>query len=64
MRQKLGDLWLDSIAEPLLLVPSVLMPLPNAPDRNLLINHRHPDTPRIKIVRIVPFELDPRLFLP
>ena len=62
--QRLGDQWLDSIAEPLLIVPSVIMPLPNAPDRNVLINHRHPDTPRIKIVRVVSFELDPRLFLP
>ncbi len=62
--QKLGDLWLDSIAEPLLLVPSVIMPLPNSADRNVLINHRHPDAPRVKIVRVVSFDLDPRLFLP
>ncbi|MHB8816294.1 MAG: RES family NAD+ phosphorylase [Steroidobacteraceae bacterium] len=62
--QQLGDRWLDSIAEPLLIVPSVIMPLSNAPDRNVLINPRHPDVPRIKIVRIVSLELDPRLFRP
>lgn len=62
--QRLGDQWLDSMAEALLIVPSVIMPLPNAPDRNVLINHRHPDASRIKIARVVSFELDPRLFQP
>jgi RES domain-containing protein len=62
--QRLGDRWLDSMAEALLIVPSVIMPLANAPDRNVLINHRHPDAPRIRIVAVVSFELDPRLFQP
>ncbi|MGH8200300.1 MAG: RES family NAD+ phosphorylase [Steroidobacteraceae bacterium] len=62
--QKLGDQWLDSMTEALLIVPSAIMPLLNAPDRNVIINHRHPDAPRIKIVRVVSFELDPRLFQP
>jgi len=62
--QKLGDQWLDSITESLLIVPSVIMPLSNASDRNVLINHRHPDAPRIKIVRVVSFDPDPRLFVP
>jgi RES domain-containing protein len=62
--QKLGDQWLDSKAEALLIVPSVIMPLSNAPDRNVLINHRHPDASRIAILRVVAFELDPRLFQP
>lgn len=62
--QRLGDHWLDSMAEALLIVPSVLMPLPHAPDRNVLINHRHPDIPRIRIVRVASFELDPKLFQP
>ncbi|MBW4050020.1 MAG: RES family NAD+ phosphorylase [Proteobacteria bacterium] len=60
--QRLGDRWLDSMAEALLIVPSVIMPLSNAPDLNVLINHRHPDVPRIRILRIVSLELDPRLF--
>jgi RES domain-containing protein len=62
--QKLGDQWLDATAEPLLIVPSVIMPLTNTPDRNVLINHRHPDAARIHIVRVVSFNLDPRLFQP
>jgi RES domain-containing protein len=62
--QKLGDQWLDAMTEPLLIVPSVIMPLPSASDRNVLINHRHPDAPRITIARVVSFELDPRLFQP
>ena len=62
--QKLGDQWLDSMAESLLIVPSVIMPLSNVPDRNILINHRHADAARIKILRVVSFDLDPRLFQP
>lgn len=62
--QKRGDQWLDAMTELLLIVPSVIMPLPNAPDRNVLINHRHPDAPRIRIIRVVSFELDRRLFEP
>ena len=62
--QSLGDQWLDSIAETLLIVPSVIVPLPNVPDRNVLINHRHPDAARIGTVRVISFELDPRLFQP
>jgi len=62
--QKLGDQWLDSMSESLLIVPSVIMPLSNVPDRNVLINHRYADAARIKIVGIVSFDLDPRLFQP
>lgn len=62
--QKLGDHWLDSMAEALLIVPSVIMSLPRVTDRNVLINHRHPDVIRIRIMRVVSFDLDPRLFQP
>jgi RES domain-containing protein len=62
--QSIGDQWLDSKAEVLLLVPSVVMPIANLPDRNVLINHRVIDTDSIKIVDIAPFTLDPRLFKP
>ena len=62
--QKLGDQCLDAMTDVLLIVPSVVMPLPNAPDRNVLINHRHPAAASISIVRVVSFELDPRLFQP
>ncbi|HEV7138035.1 MAG TPA: RES domain-containing protein [Steroidobacteraceae bacterium] len=62
--QRLGDQWLDSMAEALLIIPSVVMPLANVPDRNVLINHGYPETARIRIVRVVSFALDPRLFQP
>jgi len=62
--QTLGDQWLDAMTEPLLIVPSVIMALPSAPDRNVLINHGHQDVSRIKIARVVSFALDPRLFQP
>lgn len=62
--QALGDRWLDSAAEALLVVPSVIMPIARAMDRNVLINHRHSDVIRISISAVVPFTLDPRLFQP
>jgi RES domain-containing protein len=62
--QTIGDRWLDSKAEVLLLVPSVIMPIANAPDRNVLINHRRAEAASINIVRVIPFTLDPRLFKP
>jgi len=43
-------------------VPSVIMPIAAAPDRNVLINHRHADSGRITIAAITPFTFDPRLF--
>lgn len=62
--QQVGDTWLDGAAELLLIVPSVIVPIEAAPDRNVLINHRHPDAARITIVAVAPFTLDPRLFRP
>lgn len=62
--QQLGDQWLDAVSEALLLVPSVIMPIARAPDRNVLVNHRHPGSARIAIADVVPFTLDPRLFQP
>jgi hypothetical protein len=38
------------------------MPIASAPDRNALINHRHPDIARITIAAVTSFTLDPRLF--
>lgn len=60
--QKIGDQWLDSQASLLLLVPSVIVPLPDAPDRNVLINPHHPDAATIGVTEITPFTLDIRLF--
>jgi len=60
--QALGDAWLDDGDEALLIVPSVIVPLASAPDRNVLINHRARGVEAITIIDIVPFTLDPRLF--
>jgi RES domain-containing protein len=60
--QELGNEWLDSVAAPLLVVPSVIVPITDGPDWNVLVNHRHSDAMTIKIMRIEPFELDVRLF--
>jgi RES domain-containing protein len=62
--QGIGDKWLDSLAELVLLVPSVIVPIANVPDRNVLINHRIAHAASIKIAEITPFTLDPRLFKP
>jgi RES domain-containing protein len=62
--QAIGDSWLDSVAEVLLFVPSVIVPIANAPDRNVLINHRTADAALIKIAGTTPFALNPRLFKP
>jgi len=62
--QQLGDEWLDSGEETILLVPSVIMAIADAVDRNALINHRRPDAARITIAYVIAFTLDPRLFRP
>ena len=61
--QRLGDEWLDRESDVLLVVPSAVVPIA-APDRNALINHRHPGAAEIRIVDVMPFALDPRLFVP
>jgi len=62
--QRLGDEWLDQSSEAILIVPSVVMPIAGALDRNVLINHRHSAVARIAIVIATPFTFDPRLFRP
>jgi RES domain-containing protein len=62
--QGIGDEWLDCVAEGLFFVPSVIVPIANVPDRNVLINHRVAQAASIKIAEITPFTLDPRLFKP
>lgn len=62
--QRLGDRWLDSVMETLLFVPSVILPIANMPDLNVLINHRVADTALIRIADVSPFTLDLRLFKP
>ena len=53
------DQWLDSKAQVVLFVPSVIVPIANVPDRNVLINHHLADAASINIVRVIPFTFDP-----
>ncbi len=60
--RSLGDEWIRSNRTPLLRVPSAIVPLPDIPDRNIVINHAHADARRIKILRThQPFAFDERL---
>ena len=59
-----GDRWLASRMEALLFVPSVIVPVAAAPDRNVLINHRVAEAGAINIVQVIPFTLNARLFEP
>jgi RES domain-containing protein len=62
--QGVGDRWLDSVTEVLLFVPSVIVPIADVPDLNVLINHRAVEASSIRIADVVAFTLDPRLFRP
>jgi len=58
---KLGDQWIRENRSPLLREPSPILPLPDVPDRNIVINHAHADVRRIRILqRHQPFAFDPR----
>lgn len=62
LTRKLGDTWIASMRTVLLRVPSVIIPLAEIPERNIAINHRHPEAGRIGIRRVhQPFTLDARL---
>ncbi len=52
-----GDAWLAGTATALLRVPSALVP----ETWNTLVNPRHPDSQRLRIVKVIPYPLDPRL---
>jgi RES domain-containing protein len=62
--QAIGDRWLDSRMEVLLIVPSVILPIANVSDRNVLINHRAAEAAAIRIAEVIPFAFDLRLFAP
>lgn len=53
----LGDAWLDSLECLALSVPSSVVPL----EANIVLNPRHPHMARIEVLRVEPFEFDPRL---
>jgi RES domain-containing protein len=60
--QRLGNDWLDRQTGALLIVPSAIIAISSAPDRNVLINHRHSAAAAIRVVDATPFTFDPRLF--
>ena len=59
--QRMGDRWADDRNSSVLFVPSAIVPIDDSPDRNVVINHRHPGVASITIERIEPFKLDVRL---
>ena len=59
--RSVGSDWLDRVSACLLGVPSVIVPIPDADDRNVLVNHRHRDAARITISRVEKFAYGPRL---
>ena len=63
LTRSIGGTRLDGVSACLLRVPSVAVPIPDADDRNILVNHRHEDVARITTSRIERFEYDPRLFV-
>ena len=61
--RSVGSAWLDRASACLLRVPSVVVPIPDADDRNVLINHRHRDAALITISKVEKFAYDPRLLV-
>ena len=55
--QKLGDAWLDSVSSCVLCVPSAVIPS----ESNFLLNPKHEDMGKIKVVRKFDFRFDPRV---
>ena len=62
LTRSIGDAWLDGVSACLLCIPSVIVPIPDADDRNIIVNHRHGDAARIAISSIERFAYDPRQF--
>jgi RES domain-containing protein len=52
----LGSKWAQSLVTPVLIVPSAVVP----PEKNYLLNPRHPDFSRIRFSVPEPFRFDPR----
>lgn len=55
--QRLGNAWLDEASGCLLRVPSAIIPT----ESNFLINPRHPDLGKLRVVRKFAFRFDSRL---
>ncbi len=54
----IGDRWISESSSLLLRVPSAIIPQ----EFNFLINPRHEDFPKLKIMGPIPFDMDRRLF--
>ena len=61
LTRSIGNAWLDGGSACLLRVPSVIVPIPDADDRNIIVNYRHEEARRITISSIEEFDYDPRL---
>ena len=62
LTRTIGNAWLDGGSACLLRVPSAVVPIRDANDRNLVVNHQHEGAARITISRLEAFAYDPRLF--
>ena len=49
LTRSIGNAWLDGGSACLLRVPSAVVPIPDANDRYLIVNHRHADAARITV---------------
>ncbi len=58
----IGSNWIKEVQSLAIKVPSVLMPKNYTRDFNIIINPRHKDFPKIKILRNEPCNFDLRLF--
>ena len=63
LTRSIGNAWLDGGSACLMRVPSVIVPIPDTDDRNVIVNHRHEDAARIVISGIEKFDYAPRLFV-
>ncbi len=54
----IGDTWCEARSSLALSVPSVILPLADIADRNLVLNHDCAGAERLRIMRAEPFRLD------
>jgi len=63
--QAFGGQWVKERRSPLLVLPSVVLPLEaDAPEKNVLLNPGHPAAQDIEVAELTPFSFDPRLISP
>lgn len=57
--RQIGDDWIAGGSSAVLRVPSATLPA----ESNFLLNPRHPEFPKLRIGKVLPFRFDPRLTL-